>query len=803
MSPARLQLRIDMESDWQIGTGTRVPGGADDLVARDRDGLPWVPSKTLAGIWRDACETIARGLDTGQPGDGGWVAWAGYVFGDQPAIEAPRDGLAPSPGRLMPGPATFPTELRDLVTGDAPGRALLRESFTFFKPGVEIDPASGRAREDHYRLEEVCRAGAALQAECELDVPDDAMPTALTLLAAGALLVERLGGKRRRGSGRCRWRLAAGDVDLDAVALLESAATPGPPPEQERRPIGGDRLPQAKPGWWRLPLRIAPEQPIVVAERVVGNVVETTDHVPGAMLLPWITSTLNALDIDAATLVRQDRLRVLPAYPEVCGGSDGEVAKRAIPAPLAFALPKRGGDLAVPGRAVNRMRERVEAGAQARDVPAGTYVAGDRDEPGLCVTQVRPSLSTHNTIEDARQRPTTEVGGVYSYQAIPAGTALRAELLLDAGVVADLDGRQPGWWRRFAGLQRLGRARKDAYGGVTVSAEPPVELPATWEQPVGDTFTVLLESDLLLRSPAGRPATDLDSLVEALAAEVRVPGLEVVRLPEAEGGERLAFVATRRQDGWQTAWHLPRPSLMAIAAGTCLQLRTPPGLTGAALARLERDGLGLRRAEGFGRLRVNDPLLDRRLNTAAPTEAMVAATDPPDADAARTPPAPRALPADDPNARFARAVERAAWRASIIRASAHMAASPTARARIGLARDVAGLTRSQVGGLRGALRRLDRIDGPGAKAASRWLEQKARGRAIFRRIEELLEHESAVWTLMDELNASATLGLAWPALVSHANELRAALWAEAVRAVVSHAAAGFARDHRQREAVRG
>src|SRR5437899_1282259 len=92
--PERLVLRLEFTSDWHLGSGMGRPGHVDRLVARDGDDLPYVPAKSLTGIWRDACERLAFGLDNGQPG--AWIAWVRYLFGDQPArgetdpTQAPR-----------------------------------------------------------------------------------------------------------------------------------------------------------------------------------------------------------------------------------------------------------------------------------------------------------------------------------------------------------------------------------------------------------------------------------------------------------------------------------------------------------------------------------------------------------------------------------------------------------------------------------------------------------------------------------------------------------------------------------------
>src|SRR5690554_4168640 len=79
-------IRLTMLSDWHVGSGTGRPGNVDRVVARDADGLPYVPAKTLRGIWRDACERLARGLDGGT--DGEWSSLVDRVFGSQPALGA-------------------------------------------------------------------------------------------------------------------------------------------------------------------------------------------------------------------------------------------------------------------------------------------------------------------------------------------------------------------------------------------------------------------------------------------------------------------------------------------------------------------------------------------------------------------------------------------------------------------------------------------------------------------------------------------------------------------------------------------
>jgi CRISPR-associated protein Csx10 len=64
-----------------------------------------------------------------------------------------------------------------------------------------------------------------------------------------------------------------------------------------------------------------------------------------------------------------------------------------------------------------------------------------------------------------------------------------------------------------------------------------------------------------------------------------------------------------RLDGFHRRWGLAQPTLPVIAAGSVLWLTSDTELSAAEVAELERRGVGLRTAEGFGRVRINPPEL--------------------------------------------------------------------------------------------------------------------------------------------------------------------------------------------------
>ena len=163
---------------------------------------------TVANAW--------PGLSTSAKQCQPWVQWVDFLFGEQPAFRPSGtvSSWAPRPAALAIRSAHLDPSLRDALRSlDPVRREKLLQSFTFLKPGVAINPGSRHlgSFDKHLRFIEMARADASFVSSISLGDLDDEerlKDAAALLLRPGQALIKRLGGKRRRGSGKCRlkWR---------------------------------------------------------------------------------------------------------------------------------------------------------------------------------------------------------------------------------------------------------------------------------------------------------------------------------------------------------------------------------------------------------------------------------------------------------------------------------------------------------------------------------------------------------------------------------------------------------------------
>lgn len=779
-------LSIKLLSDWRIGSGTGRPGDVDQLVRRDAEHCPFLPAKTISGVLRDGCERVAYALDNGQT-DGPWSQWAAYLFGNHPG---PNKLLMPVNAHLKVDSAHLDNKLRRAI---AP-RPALQSALTLVKPGVKISSVSGAAEEKCFRLEEMARGGITLKAPFtiqdsqgeRLDPNGEGEP-AYALLAAGAALVERIGGKRRRGAGRCRVELSESAMDLEtAYAYLNKTENPPEVPllqsdnQKSLKPV--DVL-SAKT-WHRLTLTLTTEQPVIISQKTVGNVVESLDYIPGSHLLPIVSRQLRQLGVDVGSEIAQSQLIITHALP---------TANQQPTAPMPFALfAEKQLDLGNKDKAFNRLQRNAEDLNQLKQLRRG-YVAV-LDSKKVIQTEVDSGIETHNTVNDQQQRPISAEGGVYSYQAIPPGTEFKAELRLQTPLLEQLN--QEGkagsgcWYQGLADKQvAIGISRKDEYGRIRLQVSEPEAIkiePETTEDAVETSdseMTLWLLSDLLLRDEWLRPTAAISDVCHALEQALDLPS-KTVSLVELElDGKATILARQRRTESWQTRWGLPRPSLVGLQAGSCFRLKVSDRLpTVAALRQLEVTGLGERRVEGYGQLRINAPLLAeaeitlRKLKDESKNNR----------DKTSKPRVP-AIP--EPVFDYARQVEEVAWRDAIQRAAIALSTDKTIREQalgFRLGQDGSKPSLSQLGGLRSQLSQL--------KAAQdkanilKWIEALLKKDTAFKptlkKVEDILKSDQSIWQILD---LPTTLQMTYDDLCCTENgetNLKHELWSEAVETFI-------------------
>lgn len=137
---------------------------------------------------------------------------------------------------------------------------------------------------------------------------------------------------------------------------------------------------------------------------------------------------------------------------------------------------------------------------------------------------------------------------------------------------------------------------------MTVQADAPQPAMPTAPQP-GAVFELWAAADIVVRSARLRLSADPRDVVAALRSQLDGGGLNLDL-------ETVSVARTQRRDSWQSAWQLPRDSVIGLAAGSVLRVRVISGVVNAAAWNdLLRRGLGERRAEGFGEVLADAPLL--------------------------------------------------------------------------------------------------------------------------------------------------------------------------------------------------
>lgn len=211
--PERATLVVDVRSYWHAGTGRGSGSHLDAVVARDREGFPLLPGRTLKGLLREA---VARAQAWGWLGDiddgAGQPDLTRRLFGPAPDDGGGTEGTPGGwCGLLRVGDARLPRTVRAaILAAEAEGEAL-REGLFRTHFATAIDPERGTPREGALRGMEVA---VPLRLEAPVSVHPSARHVELrerwhAILERALPLVRAVGADRSRGFGRAVLSLEA------------------------------------------------------------------------------------------------------------------------------------------------------------------------------------------------------------------------------------------------------------------------------------------------------------------------------------------------------------------------------------------------------------------------------------------------------------------------------------------------------------------------------------------------------------------------------------------------------------------
>ena len=645
-------LEIKLLSPLTSGSGEGRVGLVDRDVVHDDLGLPTFPGRRLKGLWREAYSDVVDAWKL----CGESPVPVEVIFGKIGQIPDSEDiCMHISKAELNEANSLRPwldylqcpnqTGVQELSAED------VMQYFATVRTQTAIDRQTGAAADNTLRLTRTLRAGLVFQANVHfLNSPDE---TVINALARGAAALQYMGTSRTRGLGKVCCRLLGSDMEPIAVTgPAQSSQTRIKQicnPETDNRsdsnnsssqissfpsgsedkistdfengetdlddsPVSNDRIPTHV-----LRYRLTLKAPVVIPT-VDGdpNTVVTRIDVPGTHL--WGVAAWHCLqqlnhtpaDPEFRQAFLDGGLRFLTAYPEA-----DDPPQRLIPIPHSIRELKEDETLVdfvekPPDNDTSTKRLERHYARLDTSVLKTRAVKKERNYHHARVANDR-------RIGRALGTDVTDGGAFFRYEAIQASQKFQGAVLGTEEYLKKLK-----HWLEEVDLVRLGRSRSAQYGEAKFEWVDPNTEPQELQELT--EWNGFLKKHEVLEL---KPIEDCDSkqclIITTLSPLLVVNdcGHPEARFPECELIEILgldvsalelswSYTRTEMIGGYQAHLGLPRQQWPAIASGSVFAFNIPypcneedRHLQKEQLLQLERNGLGLRKGEGYGRVAVN------------------------------------------------------------------------------------------------------------------------------------------------------------------------------------------------------
>lgn len=623
----KLIFSLTLKADYHIGAGHGLGSQVDSALLRDGDKVPVVRGSTIEGLLRDG---LWRLLQTPLFATRRKCQASGLVDDKAPAYCLTDScplcstfGTSAAPKRwrissARPVGAEGPLSKNAQWTSGQTGAHVAAR--------VRVSPRMRRAEARKLFKQEEGDKRLAFTFTVTSLRDDETTYAQAMLLAAAARMIRRFGSARRRGRGECLlsldsvegWRDALPEGSTWQDHLLEHFQKTWIEGRPQQIQISSPTwtVPQtATTGIKRYRLIVRVDEPIVVSRRAeAGNIFEGNEAISGATLLGALAQEAAARwDLSNQTIYqsfinifRRGDVRFFPLYPAYVRET---MIFPTIPAPLDLLVCKIHKKLDShhsPPKSYAAEQTIPEECDSCKChiplVPLGDYVAV-RD--GAASVKITEREEMHPRINPHTQR--TATGNLFGYVGLETSQYFMGEIWC----------RDDHAWQVLCQLTgvlkekepfplRLGKATRRGYGLVTAWLEPIADIDPWRGKPIeqrikdlSKPITLTLLTDAIVPDAWGRFRQSFDKqLIEEI---IGVP-VEIIRV----------FCKAGFMDGFNNHLGLPRWRDVALKAGSAVGFRlkstTDLAALRARLKKVEEEGIGLRRQEGFGQVAFNHPV---------------------------------------------------------------------------------------------------------------------------------------------------------------------------------------------------
>lgn len=589
--------------DSGVSSGTL----ADKTTVKTSDGRLYIPASTLKGIWRHACEAIARGQE--------------HFVCNSPRAET----MCPEAHCVICQIFGAPTLAAKIFLSDLVAETDLAAQSTEIRNGVTINRQRRTAEEQRLYFTETSLSHAGIAFSGDVTLANEVTEAQIELLKAGLQAIHAIGTGKSRGLG---W------LNIEQE-------------EKEAPETGSSIEPALSAAFTELAIEVTLQSPMSAGGRKpTGQAVEAVQYVRGGLIRgaiakAWLAATENGEpDADFQQLFLSDERGIFRnCYPAANVLPATAVGCKDFPGFLSEGVSEAHGifDTLLEQLASEHANWLVSPNCPHCDgrVEAQTGFYAQRNDATYERKTVNTRLLTRVAIN--RHRKVAEEGLLYHLTAIDAVITENDTVRLhgSARVPSRIASRVAETLQKQ--VHRLGGGISRGLGSVRVQVQQS-EHPDTLAQRICD-FNALLQE--IAEAYHHLPSVAM----EALEGTYFSIDLQADALLTAEDGWQRSMVLTAPMlqqitgcetpvelvrscasydyvSGWNATWGLPKETALVTRMGSVFVFHTPDiDAWIPVLKTLEERGIGNRHEEGFGRILVCAPLHLRtrtKVKSAAP-----------------------------------------------------------------------------------------------------------------------------------------------------------------------------------------